>query len=160
MLFKKTTKTVLLTTYQVDIARGPFCIQNERQGILYQLILRQFLQLFNKTTKMLYFKKSPNFRRTVCTIKENFIFLFPFCFLLSFMFQEYILNPDKAQYFSLSDLRQIFFLCIRDLKMLPSFKTHHIYMVRSKARQHFQVSNARKSFFAEASKKKVCCCAS
>ena len=35
-----------------------------------------------------------------------------------------------------------------------------IYMVRSKARQHFQVSNVKKSFFAEAGTKKVCCCVS
>ena len=36
----------------------------------------------------------------------------------------------------------------------------YIYMVRSKARQHFQVSNVKKIFFAEAGMIKVCSCVS
>ena len=36
--FQKTPKTVLLTTRQPNIAQRTFCIQNERQDILYHLI--------------------------------------------------------------------------------------------------------------------------
>ena len=35
---QKQNKTVLLITQQPNIAQRPFCIQNERQGILYHLI--------------------------------------------------------------------------------------------------------------------------
>ena len=41
--FQKTPKTVLLITQQPNIAQRPFCIQNERQDILYHLILRPLL---------------------------------------------------------------------------------------------------------------------
>ena len=36
--FSKTPKTVLLISQQLNIAQRPFCIQNERQDILYHLI--------------------------------------------------------------------------------------------------------------------------
>ena len=36
--FQKTPKTVLFITDQPNIAQRPFCIQNERQDILYHLI--------------------------------------------------------------------------------------------------------------------------
>ena len=36
--FQKTPKTVLFITDQPNIAQRPFCIQNERQNILYHLI--------------------------------------------------------------------------------------------------------------------------
>ena len=36
--FQKTPKTVLLITWQPNIAQRTFCIQNERQDILYHLI--------------------------------------------------------------------------------------------------------------------------
>ena len=37
-IFPKTPKTVLLISQQLNIAQRPFCIQNERQDILYHLI--------------------------------------------------------------------------------------------------------------------------
>ena len=44
--FLKTPKAVLLITQQPNIAQRPFCFQNERQDIIYHLILRLLLQLF------------------------------------------------------------------------------------------------------------------
>ena len=37
LIFPKTPKTVLLISQQLNIAQRPFCIQNERQDILYYL---------------------------------------------------------------------------------------------------------------------------
>ena len=38
LIFSKNTQTVLLVTQHPNIAQGPFCIQNEREDILYDLI--------------------------------------------------------------------------------------------------------------------------
>ena len=38
LIFSKTPNTVSLITQQPNIAQRPFCIQNNRQGILYHLI--------------------------------------------------------------------------------------------------------------------------
>ena len=80
LIFSKTLKTALLICHQPNITQRPFCIQNERQDILYYLIYRPLLQLFyklsNKATKKQYFErfeKTPNFGRMVRTLK-NMIF--------------------------------------------------------------------------------------
>ena len=61
--------------------------------------------------------------------KKNFLFLMYFWLACGKISQEHISILHKVQYFLHSDLSKISYFTVWDLKMLPSFETHHIYMV-------------------------------
>ena len=59
--------------------------------------------------------------------KKNFLFLMYFWLACGKISQEHISILHKVQYFLHSDLSKISYFTVWDLKMLPSFETHHIY---------------------------------
>ena len=72
--FPKTPKIVLLIAQQPNIAQTPFCIQNEREDILYDLKYRSLLWLlfelrYKSNNEAVFWKivKTPNFGREIST---------------------------------------------------------------------------------------------